>query len=458
MKSWKWITLFTAFLLIFSGCVGSVPAPQQEAAIDTTLPMVKITKNGILSDMQTVAFEWNSINDPRVKGIYIYKATLGKKSTPLKYFKTIKGRFSTHFIDEDIRPDTEYAYSFKTFSAEAEGRETPIIKVHSLPVLKSIAWIYGKTGMPRTAKIIWRPHNNHGVKSYLIERKTVEDKKWKKLATVEGRLNAEYIDGDLDDNHVYQYRIRVQTYDGIISSPSQEVKIVTKALPKSIRTIKVSKSLPKKIKISWEKSKAKDFSQYYLYRSENIDGSYKLIAKLYNNHFIDKIDEDGQVYFYKISVIDKDGLESLHDKLSAKGQTLAKPEAPQLMQATLTTNSIHVTWNKTDTRSRSFVLVRKYKKGWFKTITQEFKGLKNTQYIDTNIVPNSQYTYTVYSVDKYGIVSNPSKEVTVVTPESDKVIVQAKVEDKQESKVQETKVDNTEEMIAPVSDLSVDEH
>ena len=459
MKLWKLITFYTVFLLILSGCVSSTPVPKQDRVIDASLPMVQITKNGILPDMQAIAFEWHSVSDPNVKGIYIYKSTIGEEHSELKHIKTIVGRFSTHFIDTDIVPDTEYKYAFKTFSDEAEGKQSSVIKVHSLAVLKSVSWIYSKTGMPRTAKIIWRPHNNHSVKSYIIERKTQEDKEWEELAVVEGRLNAEYIDKELDDNYVYQYRIRVQTYDGIVSAPSQEVKIVTKSLPVSVKSIKVSKSLPKKIKINWEKSKAKDFAHYYLYRSESSDGSYELIAKLYNNKFIDKINEDGQVYFYRVSVVDKDGLESLHDNLSIKGETLAKPHAPEVLQATLIGNSIKVIWSRTDTRSSSFTLVRKHKKGWFETLTKEFRGLKNKKYIDTNIEANSEYIYTLYAIDKYGIISNPSKEVIVITPESDKIIAEpkAKVEAKQESKVQEIKVQDSEEIISPISDLNVDE-
>ena len=459
MKLWKWITFYTVFLLILSGCASSAPVPKQDTVIDETLPMVKMTENGILPDMKAIAFEWNSVSDPRVKGIYIYKLIVGEKSPGLNYFKTIEGRFSTHFIDTDITPDTEYKYSFKTFSETAESKQTSVIKVHSLAVLKSVSWLYSKTGMPRTAKIIWRPHNNHSVKSYMIERKTAEDKEWEELAIVEGRLNAEYIDKNLDDNYIYQYRIRVQTYDGIVSAPSEEVKIVTKALPVGVKTIEVSKTLPKKINITWEKSNVKDFAQYYLYRSENIDSSYDLIAKLYSNEFIDKISEDGQVYFYRVSVVDKDGLESLHDKLSIKGQTLAKPQAPEVLQATLIGNSIKVTWNKVDTRSSSFTLVRKHKKGWFETLTQEFKGLKNQKYIDTNIEVNSEYTYIVYAIDKNGIISQASKEVTIITPESNDIISEptAEVEVKQESKVQEIKIDDTEEIIAPMSDLNVNE-
>jgi len=459
MKLWKLTTFYTVFLLILSGCAGSIPVPKQEIVVDSTLPMIKITKNGVLPDMQAIAFEWKSVNDSRVKGIYIYKSVVGEKSSGLKYYKTIQGRFSTHFVDSDVKPDTEYKYSFKTFSKEAESKQTPVITVHSLAILKSVAWIYSKTGMPRTAKIIWRPHNNRSVKSYIIERKTAEDKEWKELATVAGRLHAEYIDKDLDDNSIYQYRIRVQTYDDIISAPSKEVEIVTKALPVSVKTIYVSNNLPKRIKITWEKSKAKDFARYYLYRSQNRDGSYELIAKLYNNKFIDKIEEDGKIYFYRVSVVDKDGLESHHEKFSMKGQTLVKPQAPKVLQATLIGNSIKVTWNEIDTRSSSFTLVRKHKKGWFDIIVKKFRGLSAQQYIDTNIEADSEYTYTVYALDKNGIVSNSSKEVTVVIPESNKIISEpeAKDEVRKESKVQEIKINDTKETIAPMSDTNVDE-
>ncbi len=90
---------------------------------------------------------------------------------------------------------------------------------------------------------------------------------------------------------------------------------------------------------------------------------------------------------------------------------------------------------------------------------EEFKGLKNQKYIDTNIEANSEYTYIVYAIDKNGIISQASKEVTIITPESNDIISEptAEVEVKQESKVQEIKIDDTEEIIAPMSDLNVNE-
>ncbi len=459
MKLLTLSTLFTASLLILSGCSGVSPKPKKEVVIDNTLPMVTLTKNGTVVDMKAIAFEWKSIKDPRVKGIYIYKKNPDTKETKnkLEYYKTIENRFTTHYVDMDVVPDTKYSYAFKTFSKEAEGVQSRVIVLNSLPVLESVSWIYSITDMPRSAKIIWRPHSNQKVKSYIIERKTLEDEKWEELAVVDGRLNAEYIDLNLKDNFVYNYRIRVQTYDDIISSPSKIVKVITKALPKGISKITTTKNLPKKIKISWEKSTAKDFGLYYLYRSESVDGSYDLIAKLYNNKFEDKIDEDGKSYFYRVSVVDKDGLESKHKKLSVQGMTLPKPETPNVVKANEVGGNIELTWSSSDSRIKTFTVTRTHKKSWIDQVSEDFEGVKGNRFVNRNILPDSEYTYIIYGIDKYGIKSEPSIEVKIKTKESNKTIPVRKKALKEEivdAPEQEVEIKET---ISPVQDLDLNE-
>ena len=458
MKLWHLNSLLIVSLALFSACAGSKPKPI-ENVVDKTLPMVELTKNGTIVGMKSIAFEWKSMKDPRVEGIYIYKASPSKSENyadnELKFYKTIDNRFSTHFLDDEVEPDTQYRYAFATFSKDAYGVQGKTIVVNSLPVLSSVSWIYSVTGMPRTAKIIWRPHSNQKVKAYIIERQTLENKEWEKIATVEGRLSAEFIDTDLKDNYVYKYRIKVETYDDIISTPSQIVKVVTKPLPKGIQKIQASKNLPKKIKITWEKSMDKDFGLYYLYRSEDIDGDYELIATLHNPVFVDEINEDGKRYFYRVSVVDKDGLESEHDKISIQGMTLVKPETPSVLKVKLVDNKrIELQWNSTDPRVRSFTVVKKEKQGWFDTITQEIKSLTSSKFIDTEIKPETKYTYTVYAVDENGIKSEPSLEAEITTQEiPEGVAVESTPNENTANEVKEETV--TEEIVSPVNDLDM---
>ena len=459
MKLLTLSTLCAASLLILSGCSGASPKPKEEVVIDNTLPMVTLTKNGTFVDMKAIAFEWKSIKDPRVKGIYIYKKNPSDESAngELEFYKTIESRFTTHYVDTNVVPDTKYSYSFKTFSKDAEGVGSRVIVLNSLPVLESVSWIHSVTDMPRSAKIIWRPHVNQKVKSYIIERKTLEDEKWEKIKVINGRLNAEFIDLDLKDNFVYNYRVRVYTFDDITSSPSQIVKVVTKALPKGISKITTTKNLPKKIKVNWEKSRAKDFGLYYVYKSQSVDGSYELVATLHNNKFEDKIDEDGKSYFYRVSVVDKDGLESKHEKLSIQGMSLPKPETPDVIKAIEIGKTIEISWSSVDSRVKTFTVTKAHKKSWIDTVTVDIKGIKGNKFVDKAILPNSDYAYTIYAVDVNGIKSDPSIEIKIKTKESDKIIP-AKQEVVQEEIIDApVQVEESKETVSPIQDLDLSE-
>ncbi len=449
--------LCTASLLFLSGCVSLSPKPQEKAVIDSSLPVVTLTKHGIIRDMKTIAFEWKSIQDPRVKVIYVYKRDFSDKmDKQIHYFSTINNRFQTHFVDTSVQPDSKYGYAFQVASKDAEGPLSRIFVVKTLPVLQSVTWIHSIQGLPRMAKIIWRPDENERVEKYIIERKTYSSDKWQKIATLKGRLNAEYIDTDLKDDHIYLYRVLVETYDGIISTPSAVVKVLTKALPKSIIQINATKNLPKKIDITWAKSDAKDFARYYLYRSATIDGNYKLIAKLYNNKFEDRIDEDGKSYFYRVSVVDKDGLESENAKHTTMGMTLSKPLAPTVVEAMHFNDKVILTWNKNDARAIYYKVVRKRKDGWFKESIKKYDHIDTNKFTDSDIKPDSTYIYTIYAVDVNGLVSKPSTEVKIITNGSKVTQNKRQKKTKSEQKVS-PKSKQTQEKISPVQDLNLNE-
>jgi len=446
------LALFCAVsLLVFSGCGGILPKPSDETKIDKTLPIVKLTQNGVVEDMNSIAFEWNFITDERVKGIYIYKQKNNLEGSELRHYKTIDNRFATHFLDRDVTPDTSYTYSFKTFSKNAESQMSEMKVLNSLPVLQSVVWIKSIENMPRAAKLIWRPHSNQKVKSYIIERRTLEEDSWEEIATIDGRHNAEYINMGLKDDYVYKYRVRVETFDNIVSTPSEIVQVVTKPLPNSVKYIVATTDLPRKIEINWEKSKAKDFARYHLYRSTSSTGSYELIAKLYNYTFVDVIEEDAQEYFYRVSVVEKNGLESIHDKISIQGITLMKPQTPSLLAATLVNNKIEINWKNKDSRVKKYSVVKKSKTGWFDAKEEEFVDIKGTNFSDPEIGPNITYYYRIYAIDAYGIKSNPSIEVQVTTP------VSVKDNSKKEEIIQDkpfNPVNKEVEVIIPTQDFN----
>ena len=429
MKFWILTTLFTVSILNFSGC-GVKPAPKKEIVVDESLPVITLTKYGIIPDMNSVAFEWNKLENPKVKGIYIYKHLKGDKNSKDDFYKAIDNRFATHFVDQSIEPNSEYVYYFKTFSKDAHSKPSKTFSVKSLEALNSVSWLYAVSDMPRSVKLLWRPHTNPRVHSYVIYRKDLTQRNYEEIATVDGRLSAEYIDTDLLDNREYQYRIKVLTYDDILSKQSDVVSAVTRALPKSIENIKATKNLANSIKISWDKSSSKYFHQYYVYRSESADGSYELIATLYNNHFLDKIQKDGKEYFYRVTAVDVDSLESTYDSKPVVGISLTKPKAPIYVKATLEQDAINVTWTKNDKRTVAYKVVRIEQRNWFKKVIKEFKNIEQESLKDTTIKKGYQYSYEVYALDKHGIVSKPNA--------SNEILVPLPVEIKKESNSQST--------------------
>ncbi len=465
MKFWTLSTFLTVSLLVFSGCGGAQPSPKKEPVIDTTLQVVELTKNGVIADMNAIGFEWKNITDPKVKGVYVYKAKQSIKNEKPSYYATVNNRFATHFVDPKITPDTTYTYYFKTFSDKAESQKSKLVSISSLPVLESVSWIYSVPGMPRSAKIIWRPHTNQKVKTYVIERNSKDEPEWKQIAAIDGRLNAEFIDEDLKDNHIYKYRIRVVTFDNITSTPSEIVKVITKALPKPVQTVIVSKDLPKIITLQWDKATAKDFAHFNIYKSDNAQSGYELIVQTNKNSYIDEVNEDGVTYYYRITVVDKDGLESKYGKKPIKGTTLPKPKAPENVNAKLFNAKVKVSWSKVDPRSQSYIVVKSYKVGWLDRVTKEFKNIKTKEFIDADIEAGVTYTYTVYAVDKNNIISKPSKEATIeVTEEallkSAQQAVKAQTNKVEKTVKQATVIEpeeKTQEVIVPTQDFELNE-
>jgi fibronectin type 3 domain-containing protein len=247
------------------------------------------------------------------------------------------------------------------------------------------------------------------------------------------------------------------TFDNIVSIPSEIVKVITKALPMKISNLQTTTDLPKKVNLTWDKSQEEDFSLYHLYRADSVDGSYELIATLHNNNYTDKIEEDGKTYFYKVSAVDIDGLESKHDNTIA-GKTLVRPVSPALVEAKLVGNHIEIIWSNSDPRVKSYTLRKKEKKGWFDAVSEDIVGIKSQKYIDKKIVAGATYFYVVYAVDKYKIFSQKTIEVQVKVPESDKIIP-AKTTESQESApiVEEINVESQGEVATPAQNLDLDQ-
>ena len=269
--------------------------------------------------------------------------------------------------------------------------------------------------MPRSAKLVWRPHTDNSVVAYQLERRQGGTDKWRKIATIKGRLNAEYIDEGLEDNTRYEYRLKSVTYNGILSKPSDTAAVITKAPPKPVTAIKASQGKAGSIEIDWQVEAGAAAPYYRLYRATSGKGRYKLIAdKLTATHYSDKVKEPGKSYFYKVAGVSEDGLQSdIETVQGAMGTTLDAPSAPTNLKAMVENQTVQLTWTPGDSRTLSYIVIKTTDKGFLSSETQQFNNIKKTLMIDSSLQQGEEYTFTVIGVDKNGIRSAPSVSVKV---------------------------------------------
>lgn len=404
------ITLSAALALsLFSGCAPQ-PVQQKTITIDSTLPTPLM--NGYIADITSAAFEWKPIDDPRVKGYFVYRTLPNSGSEKLERLTKIESRFATHYVDTDLKPNTQYQYRFSTYTDddhESVAGET--LMVATQPMIAPVSFFQSVGNMPRSAKLLWRPHPNLKISGYVLERKNANDNEWKNIANISGRLTPEFIDRDLKDGQVYYYRLRAMTFDNISTDPSEIAKVVTKPLPPEIKNVNATSDLAHAIRLTWDASPVKDLDHYNVYRSIFPGTLFSNVAKLTTTQFSDDINEDGKTYYYKVTAIDKDDLESPEAAVSTQGSTLSKPLTPIAYEGKIQNREVQLKWSSGDPRTVSYVVIKTTKTSWVSREVVEIKDISGTTLTDPDVKPDVQYLYEIVAQDRNGIRSQPTKAI-----------------------------------------------
>ena len=409
MKVLAYIKL-SMLVILLSACGGIEPKAEEKPKIDPSLPKVSEIKHK--SDITSIALEWEPITkNDKVVGYYIYKSTKDGSSNKLVRIAKIDDKFSSHYVDKNLQANTNYHYAFSVYTNDGlESEASNIYLASTLNNILPINYFISISNLPKKVKLLWRPHNNPRVAGYIIQRNSVSNYKWKEVGKVEGRLNSEFIDYNLKDNTIYRYRIRAYTYDNILSKFSKFIEVSTKAVPNPIKNISASKNLPRMIELSWDASELKDFKHYIVYRSKSNNGFFTKIKDVKINYYKDMIKEDGAVFFYKVSVLDKDGLESNKDFNVVSGNTLVKPNTPIIKSTKIQADKAIITWSANDKRTVSYKIIKISKKNWLNKTIQTIVDINGNTYED-KLENGIKYYYKIIGIDSYGIQSKPTVEI-----------------------------------------------
>lgn len=388
--------IFSVFLsIIFSAC-SSVTASLEGR--DASLPTIANIKT--LSDVGAIAFEWERISDERVNGIAIYKEKKSGEKPIFREIAYLANPQTTHFVDENLIPETQYRYKFRTTSPTHYSPDSVIVSAKT-SFIDAVESVFASNDYPRQVKLIFSPHPNPSISHYLIQREI--DGNFKTIALVNHRLMPEYFDKDLDDGKTYQYRIIAIDHAGNPSRPSKVVVAKTKNPPKIPQNLTATTNLPQKIVLSW--SKSADIKQYHIYRAKSENGRFILHSTTKNSKFIDNINANGAIFYYKISGIDGADLQS---PLSAAvaGQTKSAPTAPTITQGYVDNKEAIIKWEG-DSNAKHFVVFRIDSQNGRQA---RFKVDKN-DFSDKEVSVGGEFSYYVIAVDDNGLESAPSNKV-----------------------------------------------
>ena len=319
MRHSIWTILLTVLIISLNGCtekgfgIDSLKMPKisipslnlQNLKLDRSLPTVQGVK--IKSSLSEVALEWKPVRKPHVAGYRIFR---NDEQNGYKLIATIPDRFVAHYTDKNRHPYKYNRYMISLYTDDGRVSLPTKISIAKPPKpLKRVEHVLTVSNLPNRIKILWRIDEDPRVDGYVIQRYDPLSKIWQNLANVDKRLSVEYIDTTVKPGILYQYRVIAKTDDGVYSAPSKVVVGKSKPLPPKVEGLMATTNLPRRVDLIWKPSPIKDFDHYNVYASSFEDGIYRLIAKTRATHYSDRFDNDGEARFYRVSVVDKDGLE-----------------------------------------------------------------------------------------------------------------------------------------------------
>ncbi len=414
------IILFIGLILLFSGCgqKGAISLPNMnELRLDRSLTTVKNLKT--INSMTEIAIEWTPVTNKNVAGYRIFRSENNKA---YKLIKVIPDRFSAHYTDTHLKPNSIYIYKVSLFTKDGRVSLTNTTKpVSTKGRIEPPVIVEAISNLPNRIKILWRAHPDPTVKAYIIEKREVGKREYKRIAILRNRLSVEYIDKAVIPQKEYEYRIRAKTFEGVVSSPSEVVRAHAKALPATISRINATTNMPKQIQITWIDPNPVDrIDHYNIYSSAFKDGLYTFLASVKDKKYIDKINKDGVIRYYQVTAVDFDNLESPKGVVVAKGKTMGYGDGPIINSAVIRHNAVILTWTPPKENIKSYTIIKKYWDGWRlkKIKIVDFKSDGNpVRFIDKKIKPNTKYTYYVIGVNSLGIPTEPSSAIAIEVKE-----------------------------------------
>ncbi len=353
------------------------------------LPSITRLSNTTLTDCKNnqkgVEISWNAVNNATEYIIY-------RKSEGSADFAEIATVKALKYVDTTARSGYEYIYSVAAKNSSGHGdyaTNEKAITFLNTPIIKSVATI--NEGI----KTEWYQVN--GATSYNVYRKSATED-WKKVASnVEG---TSFINLEKDIEHGVEYSYTVEATDGVYVSAKDPVGKQGMHFG-VINSIKAT-AIDGGAYISWNKLDEAD--SYSIYRKNNNDSSWVLIAEnVKNSYYEDKNMSSGVLYQYEVNAVKGNNVADMVVE-PASAKYIKKPSGI----AKNVNDGIEIRISEEIAGADKFVF-EKFVNGKYIELAT-ISANDRLVYVDTDVVAKQTYKYKIYALadadDNFGEVKS----------------------------------------------------
>jgi len=216
---------------------------------------------------------------------------------------------------------------------------------------------------------------------------------------------------DKQPDHENYYQVNVIKDDQIRQSTPWQVMLpdtIPPAAPKKLEGLIDTLGI---VTLKWQESDASDLEGYLVYRGDHLKSEYSLVSRRMVKHpfFSDTINLNNldTAIHYKILALDRYFNRSPFSKpVSIKKPDMIPPQPPVISSISNEKYGIKVSWESQKDEVAQYFLFRRTPDHQWQCIHQDAPG--PYYYLDTGVVAEQEYEYTVISRDKVGNDSQPA--------------------------------------------------
>ena len=352
--------------------------------------------------------------------------------------KPVGGASRVIYVDKNgISFDTTYTYvviavSGETRSPFAESVPVPVTPNKKPAQVQGVNVAAGDTEVT----VRWNVLPEADIAGYDVYRQQVDDpEKVKTKATDTPTEALQFVDKNVVNDTAYLYFVRAIDGSGLEGPFSQPAGPVTPSTPPAKPAGLRASAGKNVVFLMWTANNEANLKGYRVYRSDTVDGPQSRITPDQDLDksivvYSDTTVYPGSTYYYFITAVNKNGVESpKSDPVSAS--PAVPPAAPANVQAVGAERSVTVTWSPVTTLADgtdlaaaevSFRGYRIYRTDFTSRVTTMVKDLRLselggvTRYVDTGVVQDGSYQYTVTAVAAWDDGILESQPILPISP------------------------------------------